>query len=148
MGQIQVKKIVIDTNVLVSGLLFKGLPAKLVSLWKKRMIQPCCSREIVEEYLRVLSYPKFQLSESEIDFILTHEVLPYFEVIKVKQGRLFIKADPGDDKFIWCALAGRAQAIVSGDSHLLKLTKSPVPILSVVDFMKEEGNVPGEISFR
>ncbi len=132
------KKIVIDTNVLVSGLLFGGPPGELVSLWKKRKVRPFCSKEIVEEYLRVLAYPKFNLSESEIDFILTHEVLPYFEVIKVRPGKAFIEADPADDKFIWCALTGKAKAIVFGDAHLLNLAKSPVPILTVHEFLQVE----------
>ena len=130
------KKIVIDTNVLVSGLLFSGPPGELVRLWKKRIIRPFCSKEIVDEYLRVLAYPKFNLSESEIDFILTHEILPYFDVIIVKPGKSFVAADPADDKFIWCALAGRAKAIVSGDAHLLKFTKSPVPVLTVAEFLQ------------
>lgn len=129
------KKIVIDTNVLVSGLLFDGPPGELVHLWKKRQVRPVCSKEIVEEYLRVLAYPKFRLSESEIDFILTHEILPYFDIITVKPGKPIVKGDPADDKFIWCAVKGRAQAIVSGDEHLLTLVKSPVPVLSVVEFL-------------
>ena len=129
------KKIVIDTNVLVSGLLFGGLPGELVSLWKKGKIRPLCSKEIVDEYLRVLAYPKFKLSESEIDFILTNEILPYFDVINIKPGKSFVSADPEDDKFIWCAVAGKAKAIVSGDEHLLELTNCSVPVLTVVDFL-------------
>ena len=130
------KKIVIDTNVLVSGLLFSGPPGELVHLWKKRIVLPLCSNEIVNEYLRVLAYPKFHLSESEIDFILTHEILPYFEVVMVKPGKAFVAADPADDKFIWCALDGRAKAIVSGDGHLLGLTDSPVSVLTVAEFLQ------------
>jgi uncharacterized protein len=130
------KKIVIDTNVLVSGLLFSGLPGEIVSLWKNGTIRPLCSKEIVDEYLRVLAYPKFKLSESEIDFILTNEILPYFDVINVKPGKSFVTADPEDDKFIWCALAGSAKAIVSGDEHLLKLTNCSVSVLTVAEFLQ------------
>ena len=45
------KRIVVDTNVLVSGLLFDGKPGGLVTLWKKGLIVSLCSREIVKEYL-------------------------------------------------------------------------------------------------
>lgn len=125
-----------DTNVVVSGLLFGGKPGDLVKLWKKGQIVPLCSKEIVKEYLRVLAYPKFQLSESEIDFLLTHEILPYFEVLTVKPGKPYVATDPSDDKFIWCAIEGHAEVIVSGDEHLLNLLKSPVPVFTVTQFME------------
>ena len=125
------KRVVIDTNVVVSGLLFGGKPGEIVALWKKRKIKPLSSGEIIQEYLRVLAYPRFQLTEAEIDFILTQEILPLFQVIDVKEGKSFIRQDPSDDKFIWCALAGKAECIISGDLHLLGFKASPIPILSV-----------------
>ena len=130
------KRVLIDTNVLISGLLFDGNPGELVKLWKKGQIVPLCSKEIVKEYLRVMAYPKFQLSESEIDFLLTQEILPYFEVLTVKPGKSFVTMDPSDDKFVWCAIEGRAEVIVSGDEHLLNLLKSPVPVFTVTQFME------------
>jgi len=126
----------VDTNVVVNGLLFDGKPGELVKLWKKGQVVPLCSKEIVKEYLRVLAYPKFQLSESEIDFLLTLEILPYFEVLTVKPGRPFVTMDPSDDKFIWCAIEGHAEVIVSGDEHLLNLLPSPVPVFTVTQFME------------
>jgi hypothetical protein len=128
-------RIVVDTNVLVSGLLFGGVPGEVVELWQKGMARPLCSKEIVEEYLRVLAYPKFRLGEPEIEFILTREILPYFEVIAVTPGKPMVLADPADDKFIWCALEGGAKVIVSGDEHLLKHKDSPVPVLSAAEFL-------------
>ncbi len=135
MGPVQMKRIVVDTNVLVSGLLFGGVPGGVVASWQKGEVRPLCSKEIVEEYLRVLAYPKFRLGESEIEFILTSEILPYFEVIAVTPGKPTVVADPADDKFIWCALKGGAKVIVSGDEHLLKLKDSPVPVLSAAEFL-------------
>ena len=130
------KRVVIDTNVVVSGLLFGGKPGEIVTLWKKRKIKPLSSGEIIQEYLRVLAYPRFQLTEAEIDFILSQEILPWFQVIDVKGGNPFIRQDPLDDKFIWCALAGKAEWIISGDEHLLGFKASPIPILSVQAFLR------------
>ena len=130
------KRIVVDTNVLVSGLLFDGKPGELIKLWKEGRVVPLCSKEIVTEYLRVLAYPKFQLSESEIDFLLAHEILPYFEVLTVTPGKPFVTMDPSDDKFLWCAMVGRADVIVSGDEHLLNLIPSPVPVITVTRFIE------------
>lgn len=132
------KKVVIDTNALVSALLFGGMPGKLVPLWKEGAIRPLCSKAIMEEYLRVLAYPKFELSENEIDYILYGEILPWFHVVTVPKGRSYVQSDPQDDIFIWCAIKGKADLIISGDSHLLKLTGSPVPILSASKFLKDD----------
>jgi putative PIN family toxin of toxin-antitoxin system len=130
-------RVVIDTNVLVSGLLFGGAPGEIVNACKEGRIRPICSAEIVEEYLKVLAYPKVRLSEREIEFLLTVEILPYFEVVEVKSGKSYIKEDPSDDKFIRCAVTGRARAIISGDDHLLGLAQSPVWIVSAAEFMRK-----------
>ena len=61
MGQEKVIDIVIDTNVIISALLFGGGPGKLIELWKKGFIRPLLSAEIITEYLRVLAYPKFKV---------------------------------------------------------------------------------------
>jgi len=136
LGAIKVKKVVIDTNVLISGLLFGGNPGELITLWKERRIQPMSSRDIIEEYLRVLAYPKFRLTEEEIEYLFSQEVLPWFEVIAVQSGQPFVIDDTSDDKFIWCALEGSAEAIISSDQHLLRLSSCPVPIFSPSEFLR------------
>jgi putative PIN family toxin of toxin-antitoxin system len=137
MGKIKVGPIVIDTNVVVSALLFGGVPGELIPLWKAELIQPKASKEIIDEYIRVLAYPKFKLSEEEINFLLYHEILPYFEVVRVKSGHVIVRDDPSDDKFIRCAKAGNANVIISGDQHLLSLKSySKLKILTSSQFLK------------
>jgi hypothetical protein len=51
-------RVVIDTNVVVSSLLFGGVPGKMISLWRGRVITPCIAREILGEYLRVFSHTR------------------------------------------------------------------------------------------
>jgi putative PIN family toxin of toxin-antitoxin system len=135
MGPQKINKVVLDTNVLVSALLFKGVPGKLIECWMQGQIIPLASRDIIDEFIRVLSYPKFKLTEEEISFLLHKEILPWFEVITVKKHKPYIVADPDDDKFIWCALAGSADYIISGDEHLLNLNPSPVSVLSPSQFL-------------
>ena len=132
------KRVVIDTNVLVSALLFGGDPGELITLWKERRIQPLSSREIMEEYLRVLAYPKFRLTEEEIEYLFSQEVLPRFEVIEVHTRQPYVVDDPSDDKYIWCAVEGSAEAIISSDQHLLSLSSCPVPIFSPSEFLRVE----------
>ena len=134
------KSVVIDTNVIVSALLFEGKPGELIRLWKTGEIQPLISKEITEEYLRVFAYPKFNLSENEIGFLFNHEILPYFKAVKIKSGRwkTAIQDDPSDDMFIRCAVSGMCKIIISGDRHLLDLKiYNEIRILSISLFLKE-----------
>ena len=131
-------KVVVETNVLVSALLFGGKPGKLIPLWQRGKIRPLASKEIIDEYLRVITYPKFKLAEEEINFLLYQEILPYFEVIDVESGPRIIIKDSEDDKFIRCALAGKAKWIVSGDRHLLAIkTYRKIKILTPSDFLQK-----------
>jgi putative PIN family toxin of toxin-antitoxin system len=113
--------VVLDTNVLISALLFTGAPSGLVPLWQNGVITVLLSRAILDEYLRVLTYPRFHLTEEEIRALVEDELLPYFEVVNPKKRQRVIRRDPSDDKFLECAVAGRADVIVSGDSDLLEL---------------------------
>jgi putative PIN family toxin of toxin-antitoxin system len=138
MGEVESKRIVIDTNVVVSALLFGGIPGKLVHLWKSRDIQPLVSKEVIDEYLKVLAYPKVGLSEDEINFILFQEILPYFEAVGIEPGPVIIRDDPSDDRFIRCAEAGNARMIISGDEHLLTLKfYKEIKILTPSQFLDE-----------
>jgi putative PIN family toxin of toxin-antitoxin system len=136
MGALEMMRVVIDTNVLVSALLFGGTPGKLVELWKMARIQPFISREIIAELLRVLAYPKFELTQKEIEYLLYVEVLPHFEVTAIPTGSVIVKKDPSDDMFLRCAVAAEADAIITGDSHLLSLKSyKKIPILSPSQFL-------------
>lgn len=64
MGQKALTRVVLDTNIVISGLLFGGVPGKITGLWKKNQILPLVSKEIAREYLKVLSYPKFNLNST------------------------------------------------------------------------------------
>lgn len=130
-------RVVLDTNVVVSGLLFGGPPGRIATLWKAEKISPVISKDIAQEYLRVLSYPKFALSESEIEFIFYDEILAFTEVIEVPESKeVIIGDDPSDDKFLHCAVHGGVGNVVSGDVHLLNLKRySGVEILSAREFL-------------
>ncbi len=140
MGQEKSVRVVIDTNVLVSALLFGGVTGRLQGLWERGCLVPLLSRPIFDEYLRVLAYPKFSLSEEEIRYLLEQHILPWFEVVNADQGGAFVHDDPADDKFIWCAWAGHAQCIVSGDGHLLAVPDPPVPVLTPAELLERHND--------
>ena len=112
---------VLDTNVLVSALLFTGPLSRLVTLWRERRIVLLLSKDVFIEYLRVLAYPKFKLTEREIKALAEEYILPFAEMVTVPETSAVVLADPADDKFLALASVGRARYIVSGDKHLLAL---------------------------
>jgi uncharacterized protein len=134
-GTIETVKVVLDTNVLVSALLFGGLSGHLRPLWRQNLIKPFISQAIIHEYLRVLAYPKFQLSQNEIEYLLHKEILPWFETIRVPRGKALVLEDPSDDKFIWCAQAAKVDWVISGDDHLLTLEYPNIPIVTPARFL-------------
>ena len=133
----EVKKIVLDTNILVSALLFKRELSKIVNLWKEGKIIPVVSKETFEEFRRVLEYPRFSLTNTEIKSIIEEEVLPFFKVTEITDQVRNVCRDPDDDKFISCAISALADFIVSGDKDLCSLSKyKSVRIINVKDFLK------------
>ena len=123
-------RVVLDTNVLVSALLLKGKLSRLVDLWRSGRITPVLSRDTFDEFRRVLDYPKFSLSTSEIQGILQEEILPFFEVIERVDPVSGICRDPEDDTFLACAASAKVAFLVSGDKDLYSLGKfGPVRII-------------------
>lgn len=138
MGQKEIR-VVLDTNVLVSALLFAGPISRLVSLWRERRIVPLLSKDVFIEYLRVLAYPKLKLSGKEIKAIVDKYVLPFVEMVTVADTPAIIHKDPADDKFLALAAVGRARYIVSGDKHLLALREyRGVKIVTPREFLESE----------
>ncbi len=132
----KVRKVVLDTNILVSALLFSGELSKIVDLWKTGRIIPVVSRETFEEFRNVLEYPKFSLTEKEIKAIIEDEVLPFFDTVDTVHNVRGICRDPGDDKFLACALSAAADYVVSGDRDLCELDRyKSIKIINAADFL-------------
>ncbi len=145
----KIKRIVFDTNILVSALLFRGELSKIATLWEKGRIIPVISRDTFEEFKNVLAYPKFSLSENEIKAIIGENVLPFFEVIEITHKVKGVCRDPKDDKFLSCAVSANADFIVSGDRDLCDLRKyKTIKIITPYDFLKKFRNVSGEPQVR
>ena len=126
------RRLVLDTNVLVSALLFPtGTVSWLRDAWQSQTVVPLASRETTVELIRVLSYPKFQLTDNEREDLLA-DYLPWCETVSVSEPPAVPECrDPFDRPFLELALAGRADALVTGDEDLLVLAPLfSVPILT------------------
>lgn len=134
-----IRRVVLDTNIVLSALIFQsGRIAKIRDLWATGCINPLVSRATIEELIRTLSYPKFQLSEPEKQELIG-DYLPYCEVVQIPnpKPRTPPCQDSADIPFLHLALAGDADALVSGDKHLLALReKVSFSIVTAGDFLK------------
>jgi putative PIN family toxin of toxin-antitoxin system len=134
-------RVVLDTNVLISSILFKGELAGIVDLWKRRKILPVVSRETFDEFRTVLEYPKFRLTQGEIQTIIEEEVLPFFDIVEITGKVSRVCKDPDDDKFIACALSASADLIVSGDKDLCNVAAyRTIRIIRASDLLKMIGS--------
>ena len=130
-------RVVLDTNVLVSALLFETTLSRVIDLWQGGAIVPVISKDTFQELQTVLAYPKFSLTPNETRAILEQEILPFFEVIDVVEEVKGICNDPADDKFISCALSASAGYIVSGDKAFIDLKQyKSVKIIKPSEFLK------------
>lgn len=128
---------VLDTHVVISALLFSGPPSQLVSAWQSSRLRPVVSAPIRDEYIRVLAYPKFELTSPEIRSVIEEELLPFIESVKVIQATVPEVRDPDDAKFITCAVTAGVRWLVSGDDDLLSLHQiQSVKVVSVTAFLQ------------
>lgn len=123
-------RVVLDTNVLVSALLFEN--GRLVWLrrsWQAGVIRPVLAESSAHELIRVLAYPKFRLTPSDINRLLG-DVLPWCEN---KAGPIeptqHLVRDPKDQVFLDLAVAAGVPVLVSGDADLLALKNELTPLL-------------------
>jgi len=132
------QKVVLDTNVLLSALLFTGRASEIISLLENNIIIMVISKEILEEYIRALAYPKFSLTEEEIKSLVGEIILPLAKTVRSSELLEGVCREQEDNKFLACAKAAKADVIVSGDKDLLVLKEfEGIPIKSLNAFLKE-----------
>ena len=134
-------RVVADTNVIVSALLWLGVPHDILVAAEESHLTLCVSPVLLQELLGVLGRQKFsqrlrdlRVSAAEITAgyaRLTHVVLP-------QRVPRIVATDVADDEVLACALAARAKYIISGDSDLLRLRSyKQIPILSPTIFVRD-----------
>lgn len=135
-------RVVLDTNVLVSALLFhKGSLAWLRHAWQSDAIRLLASRDTARELIRVLAYPKFKLTAADREELLD-DYLPWCETVAVPDTiEVHECREPFDRPFLALALAAKADALITGDGDLLTVADGfAVPILTPAAF---QGRVSG-----
>jgi putative PIN family toxin of toxin-antitoxin system len=116
-------RVVVDTNIVISGLLFGGVPLKVIKAGLNGRYTWVLSPFLIQEIETVLSSKKFGLTTAEIQSVTQ----PIFDIAEIIIPHSQIKAIPrceGDNRVLECAIDGRCDYIVTGDRRdLLSLEK-------------------------
>ena len=130
-------RVVLDTNVLISGILFGGKPRQILEKAIRGEIRLCLSDPILEELKGVLQRSKFDYSPEMIQFILT-ELAGIAEFVNPSETINIVAEDPEDNRILECAVEGKASYIITGDLHLLKLSRYlGIEVLNATAFLEK-----------
>lgn len=136
------RRVVLDTNVVLSALLFTaGRLSWVRHAWQRQQMQPLVCRETASELLRVLAYPKFKLTALEQRDVLG-DYLPYVEVVELPTPWPELPAcrDEKDQVFLVLAHVGKADALVTGDADILAMRDAfPGLIMRPEQFLEQQG---------
>jgi len=130
------KKIVLDTNVLISALGWKGKPKEIFLRTIEGEFELIISSKQLEELKEVMNYPKFSFTEEQkIKFI--EIIMSTAKIVETIGNLKVIKEDPDDDIILESEIENNAEYIISGDIHLLKLKEyNKVKILKPAEFLE------------
>jgi uncharacterized protein len=128
-------KVVLDTNVLISGVFWGGPAGDILNLWARDKLSVVTSPAILSEYERVLEEMD-RRKPSGLSGLWKLFVAQHSSVIH-PTGSLKVCRDPDDDKFLDCAVAAGCRYVVSGDKDLLVLKAvERVEIISPAAFLR------------
>ena len=139
-------RVVLDSNVIISGFLFGGQPARILDRVADGSVQCFTSLPILDEIRNVLQRPKFGLSSEQV-LVMVGELHDLCQIVRPTISAQVVAADPDDDMVLECAVAAGANLIVSGDSHLQAIQQwNSIRILSPAEFIRqiETQKGPGE----
>ena len=133
-------RIVCDTNVLISGILYGGRPREVLEQIIRGKVEGVISGAMEQEFREVLARPRFGLTARQVCRIAqqVHELFRMvFPEDVLKKPIRAIADDPDDNTVLECAVAAGAEYIVSGDRHLLGMKQfREMEILSPSEFLQ------------
>ena len=141
-------KIVLDTNVLLSGLAFSnGPPGRIVSAWETGLLRLLMSEFQLQEITRVLAYPKIRKllrwDEARRETFVRQLGLRVELIDLTGVTPITVPADPDDNPILTTLVVGRADWLVTGDRGLLAL-RDRFPVETPVEFVLRLESVPSD----
>lgn len=128
-------KIVLDTNIFISGFFWKGDSYKILTLWRDKRFQLITSKEIIDEIIKVLKDFKIRLPDDILKELI-NSIIKNSIFVKPKE-KFDVSIDKSDNKFIEAAIEANADFIITQDNHLLILKKfRNIKIINPKEFLK------------
>ncbi|MDD5650889.1 MAG: putative toxin-antitoxin system toxin component, PIN family [Candidatus Nanoarchaeia archaeon] len=129
-------RVVLDTNIFISGIFWGGIPNKIILEWKNKSFILISSLETINELIRVLKDFKIRLDDeiidTWIDLITTNS-----EIVLIEDKLDIVKNDKSDNKFLETAEIGQADYLITQDDHLLNIKEyKNIKILTPLEFLK------------
>lgn len=135
-------RVVVDTNVIVSGFL-GGKPGRILDLYRDGMITLCLSDDIIAEYIEVLGRFRGMPQDAVNEFLDSLGAAGRVGWVTPSERFPGVTSDADDSMFLECAVAADAEAIISGDQHLLSLCEfRDIPILSPGEYLERHAAQP------
>ena len=133
-------RVVVDTNVFVSGVFFGGIPGRILDMWRDGDIDLLLTPQILAEYGDIVHrlharYPGVD-PEPIVSLVIRRGVFVADEAFAQP-----VSVDQDDDKFLAAAVAGRSNIVVSGDRHLLQVSgHAGIDVLTPAQFIEKQGS--------
>lgn len=137
-------RLVVDTNIWISGLLWQGMSWELLRLAEKRQVVLCMTPLMLDEINEVLKYARLQQRLEQVGLTASELVAYVMNLVAMFEVQLpeeepIVTVDPDDDIFLHCAVVAGATYLISGDRHLLAMGNyAGIPILTIRDFLTQE----------
>lgn len=134
-------RIVADTNIVVSGFLFGGVPLRVLDAGRSGIVELCTSQPLLDEFAEVIERRHFDKKFAETGISRRRVVSDYAAISTIFETDSLImpvSRDPDDDEVIACALAADCEFIVTGDDDLLVLKEHlGIKIATAAEFLRE-----------
>jgi putative PIN family toxin of toxin-antitoxin system len=132
----------LDTNVLVSAVLFGGVPGRLIDAVRDGGVEGVVSLHVLAEFVDVLTRPRFGIDEAPA-VALAEEIASFAQVVPLMVATGSWVTDKGDDPVVEAALVGRATHIVTGDVRIHEAAVEGVCVVAPAEALRvlEEGRI-------
>ena len=133
-------RVVLDTNIYLSAIIFGGKPREILNLARKKQFQLFTSPSILLEVTRKLE-EKFNWQEEQVKIVIK-ALVGFANIVQPSQKLDVVKKDQTDNKILECAEKAKAEYVITGDRHLLNIKKwKSTEILKPSEFIEKVLNI-------
>lgn len=135
------ERVVLDTNVAISGLLWDGPPNNIIVMVRRKIVDACVSPALFKELQKVLAYKHIALRLSTLQFTAEEAFLQYASIVTPVNSReippITACGHAPDNDVLWTAIVATSSLIISGDKHLSRMKRfRNIDIVNPSDFIK------------